>query len=192
VAARITDEAGQVHEDVVTIDLGPETEAEPGGDGRSSEPIVGSASLARSLERALRTAGIGPGPDTLIDEAGDRKTGGELDVELLTREVRLTAGQPGELRVSVRNQAASEIRGEAQLISPHETWSVIRPWTQGFAVGPGEEATLTFVVDPPYDFAGGTYWALVKVMYFGRLHYTESVSVELVGARSAVPEPVTA
>jgi hypothetical protein len=189
VAARISDEAGQLHEDIVTIDLGPEAEAAGDGDGPGNgqmvDPVVGSRSLSRAIERALQTAGIGPGPDRSTDGASERETGGELAVELLTREVRLTAGQQGEMRVSLRSLAASEIRGEAQIVSPHETWPVITPWTQGFAVGPGEEAILTFVVEPPYDFAGGTYWALVKVMYFGRLLYTESVIIELLGARSA-------
>jgi alpha-mannosidase len=94
-------------------------------------------------------------------------------------------GEAGEVRVALRNQAASEIRGEAQILSPHETWPAISPWTQGFIVGPGEERIVTFAVEPPYDSGGGTYWALVKVMYFGRLLYTESIPVELVASEAA-------
>jgi hypothetical protein len=87
----------------------------------------------------------------------------------------------------LRNGAASEIRGEAQILSPHETWPAITPWTQGFTVDPGKDAVVTFTVEPPYDSAGGTYWALVKVMYFGRLLYTESIPIEILPATSSVP-----
>jgi alpha-mannosidase len=182
VAARIGDEDGGLHEDVVTIDYAPDD------DGRSSDAdlTVGSRSLAFSIERALRTAGIGSNVDQAVDGSGDgvahAEPGGELVAEVLTPRISLTAGEAAELRVSLRNLAASEIRGEAQILSPHETWPVISPWTQGFSVGPGATESLTFTVEPPYDFAGGTYWALVKVMYFGRLLYTESVPVELLGS----------
>ncbi len=186
VAARITDDAGQAHEDVVTIDLGTTGNRAR----RGADPVDGSRTLARSVERAIRTAGIGPAPDPsagwfdgLADEG---EVGGELVAEPLTHEVRLTAGEKGELRVSLRNGAASEVRGEAQLISPHESWPVFTPWTQGFAVGPGEEAVVTFAVEPPYDFPGGTYWALAKVMYFGRLLYTDSIPIEILPTTAAV------
>jgi len=186
VAARITDEAGQQHEDVVTIDLGPERK----GTTPETETADGSRTLARSIERAIRTAGIGPAPDPsggwFDGLADDVEVGGELVAEPLTREVRLTAGEAGELRVAIRNGAASEVRGEAQVISPHDTWPAITPWTQGFVVGAGEEAIVTFAVEPPYDFPGGTYWALVKVMYFGRLLYTESIPIEFLPATSGV------
>jgi alpha-mannosidase len=193
VAARITDDSGQQHEDVVTINFGP-----PGSsNGRpEGEPADGSRTLARSIERAIRTAGIGPASDPSAGWfdglADDTDVGGELVAELLTGEIRLAPGEMGELRVAIRNGAASEVRGEAQVISPHETWPVISPWTQGFAVGPGEEAIVTFAVEPPYDFPGGTYWALVKVMYFGRLLYTESIPVEILPTRTGVASKAAA
>jgi hypothetical protein len=118
-------------------------------------------------------------------------SGAELEVGLVGGEVRLRAGERGSVKVGLRNRAASEIRGEAQIISPHETWPAITPWTQGFAVAPGQMTTLTFDVEPPFDFPGGTWWALVKVMYFGRLTYTESVPIE-VAAATRVKTPVLA
>jgi len=186
VAARIGDDAGGFHEDVVTIDYAPRSD----GGGPDRDQTVGSRSLAFAIERALRIAGLDADNGAVTaaaaarrrDGATEAETGGELVAEVLTPRISLTAGQTGELRVSLRNLAASEVRGEAQILSPHETWPVISPWTQGFAVGPGATETLTFALEPPYDFAGGTYWALVKVMYFGRLIYTESVPVELLGA----------
>jgi alpha-mannosidase len=182
VAAQIGDEDGGLHEDVVTIDYAP------GRNGAASDTdlTLGSRSLAVAIERALRTAGIGSEVESSADGSANNvpeaEPGGELVAEVLTPRISLTAGQTGELRVSLLNLAASEIRGEAQVLSPHETWPVISPWTQGFAVEPGGTQIVTFTLEPPYDFAGGTYWALVKVMYFGRLLYTESVPVELLGA----------
>ena len=41
---------------------------------------------------------------------------------------------------------------------------------------------IDFRVAPPFDTDGGTYWALVKVMWFGRLAYTESIALHLTAA----------
>ena len=170
----------------MTIELGPARV----GKESAAPPADGSAALAASIARALRTAGIEPDFESMggagLGVAAD-DTGGELTVEQLTRGVRLTAGETGEIRLSLRNGAVSEIRGEAQILSPHETWPAITPWTQGFAVGPGADAVVTFAVEPPYDSAGGTYWALVKIMYFGRLLYTDSIPIEILPATSSVP-----
>jgi hypothetical protein len=84
--------------------------------------------------------------------------------------------------VSLSSTAASQIRGEAQILSPFETWSAIRPWTQGFTVEPGDRTLIEFTVAPPRDAIAGTYWALVKVMYFGRVLYSESVPVTIPAA----------
>ena len=181
VAARITDEAGQLHEDVVTIDLraaGSDPAAQP-------VPAERSAALAWAVERSLSTAGIGPAPGTSTNAGTRHDPGGELRMEILSNEITVAPGDDGTLRVSLKNLAASEIRGEAQILSPLETWSTITPWTQGFAVEPGREATLGFNVAPPRDAAAGTYWALVKVMYFGRLLYSESVPIRILAPTAA-------
>jgi alpha-mannosidase len=158
VAARITDEAGQAHEDVVTIDL-----------GERAEPPRGRA---LSIDVATRKASLSAAPpETALH--------GELDVELVRRGVSLRPGSSGCLTVRLRNRAASEVRGEAQLLCPHELWPVTAPWTQGFAVGAGAEHELRFAVDPPAWFRPGAYWALVKVTYFGRRRYTEAVPVDV-------------
>ncbi len=179
-AARITDDAGQSHEDVVTIDY------RPSGDGVAprTDPGVRSSALAWAVERALTTAGIGSdGPSTNVGAVHDR--GGELEVEVLTDGLSVTPGDPATLRVRLTNTAASEIRGEAQVLSPHETWSTISPWTQGFAVEPGGETIVAFDVAPPRGAVAGTYWALVKIMYFGRMYYTECVPVTIGAATPA-------
>jgi hypothetical protein len=177
VAARIEDDAGQIHEDVVTIDLAP--------GGTSASPSERSVELEMALRRTTRRAAAILGEaEPELARGGLRSelataTGGELRIELLTPELRVRAGERGELRVSLRNLAAGEIRGEAQLISPHDTWPSFGPWTQGFQVGPGEQHTASFTFEPPFDARPGVWWGLVKVMYFGRLWYTEAAVVEV-------------
>jgi hypothetical protein len=175
VAARIVDEADQAHEDVVTIDHRTGTD----GTARKSDPAERTPALTWAVERALATGGIGPKPGTSAVEGARHDPGGELEVTLQAEPVRVAQGERGQVRASIRNRAASEIRGEAQILSPHETWTAITPWTQGFVVPPGGETVVTFAVEPPPDGMPGGYWALVKVMYFGRLLYTESIPVQI-------------
>ena len=49
----------------------------------------------------------------------------------------------------------------------------------------GRATTLSFGVAPPRDVVAGTYWALVKVMYFGRMHYSASVPVTILASNTA-------
>jgi alpha-mannosidase len=180
-AARIVDDAGQLHEDVITLDLVSKLrEATIGSEG--------SAALSSALRRTRRReAEILGEPVRVAQAAGvdgvPALLGDELLVELLSPEVIVSAGGRGELRVQLRNTVAGEIRGEAQLISPHDTWPITSPWTTGFRVGPGDAATLSFAIEPPSDFRAGAWWGLVKVMYFGRLHYTEAARIEVRSAR---------
>jgi hypothetical protein len=124
----------------------------------------------RRVDESVRRTG----PDGAVEPIG-----GELDIRSLTPEIRVRAGDRADLRVRLHNLVADEIRGEAQLISPHETWRFTTPWTQGFAVAAGEEMEISFAIEPTSDVRPGAWWALVKVMYFGRLWYTESASIEV-------------
>jgi alpha-mannosidase len=171
VAARITD-GEQAWEDVVTIDL------RPGADGESADHGADqrSPSLSLAVERALRVAGLRQEPVTDVTEEGHEP---EIVAELHEREIRLEAGSDGDLRLRLVNSTLGEIRGEAQLISPHETWPLTEPWSQGFQLSAGAETALAFRVHTPSNFPGGEYWALVKVMYFGRIVYTEAVRLVL-------------
>jgi len=102
----------------------------------------------------------------------------EVELEVLTPELRLIPGARGELQVRVTNRLASELHGEAQLVSPFGTWPMLGPWTQGFGAGPQESVTLRFAVSvPATGRPGSQWWALAKVMYFGRVRYTEAVPV---------------
>ena len=131
---------------------------------RSSGPSRPPASIATG-----RHSGD-DGDDVPIDE---------LLAELLDRRIAVAPGERARLRVSLRNCVASEIRGEAQVISPYDTWGFIHPWSQGFAVPAGKDAVVELSVAPPEGTPPGSWWALVKVMYFGRLVYTESIPVEV-------------
>jgi alpha-mannosidase len=101
----------------------------------------------------------------------------ELDLAVLTPAVELAPGAEGELLVRVTSGLASELHGEAQLISPFGTWDLLGPWTQGFSLAPGAGTVLRFAVRAPADARPGRWWALVKVMYYGRVRYTESIGV---------------
>jgi alpha-mannosidase len=102
----------------------------------------------------------------------------EIGLDLLTPSVALGPGEHGEVVVRIRNLLSSQLRGEAQLVSPFGTWLMIEPWTRGFAAGPGTDVTLSYPVTMPAGARpGARWWALVKVMYFGRVRYTPAVPV---------------
>jgi len=141
--------------------------------------------LGQLLEdTALVTIGEagGPDPDLPPDELFTRlqsdvmALADEADVTLLTEAVRLAPGESGELAVRVASRLASQLRGEVQLISPVGTWPATAPWTQPVTVEPGGEATLRFAVSVPATAAPGwESWLLVKLMYFGRVRYSDAV-----------------
>jgi alpha-mannosidase len=150
VAARIAD-GGQVFEDAVLVSVG--------------EPA------APALDLPLNELF----PLYLADQ---QKLAAELDLALLTPELRLRPGERGEIAVSLRNTTAGQIRGEAQLVSPFGSWAQARPWTRGFTAEPGADLRLGITVAAaPTARPGQHWWALVKVMYFGRVRYSESASV---------------
>jgi len=100
---------------------------------------------------------------------------------VLTPELRLSPGGRDELLVSVTSQIVSEVHGEAQLLSPFGTWAMLSPPTQGFSATPQEPAVLRFEITVPATARpGARWWALVKVMYFGRVRYSRAIPVNIV------------
>jgi hypothetical protein len=77
----------------------------------------------------------------------------------------------------VTSGLASGLHGEAQLVSPFGTWEMLGPWTQGFSIAPGAGTVLRFPVRVPPTARHGRWWALVKVMYYGRVRYTEAIPI---------------
>jgi hypothetical protein len=54
------------------------------------------------------------------------------------------------------------------------------PWTRGFEIAAGTTATVPFGVRAAATARPGAWWTLVKVAYFGRLHYTATVAIDVV------------
>jgi hypothetical protein len=149
-AARIGDGLGQVIEDTAMVAV---------GERRWPDPELPPE---ESLELML---------------ADYAAAAAEVELAVLTPELRLAPGGQGELVLSVTNGLASQLRGEAQLVSPFGSWETLRPWTQGFRAAPGERAMLRFQARVSATARPGTWWALVKIMYFGRVRYTQSIPV---------------
>jgi hypothetical protein len=96
--------------------------------------------------------------------------------------LQIAPGRCATLAVRLANRTASVIRGESQLLSPFGTWDAARPWTQAFTAGPGETIRLGYTVAVPAGARPGSeWWALAKVMYFGRVRYTESAQLRVTG-----------
>jgi alpha-mannosidase len=151
VAAQISDDLGQVIEDAAIVAVGGS----------------GAPDLHGPLDEVLP-----------LVEADQEATAAELGLAVLSPSLRLAPGGEGELAIQVTNGLMSEVRGEAQLISPFGSWAALGPWTRGFLVGRGGQEVLRFPVAIPASARPGSrWWAVVKVMYFGRVRYTEAVQV---------------
>ena len=153
-AARIRDEHGQVIEDTAMIAVGERRWPDP----------------ALPPEEALE-----------VMQADFIVAANEAELTVLTPELRLTPGSRGEVQVSVSTQLASEMHGEAQLVSPFGTWDLFSPPAQGFSATAREPAVLRFAVTVPATARPGTRaWGLVKVMYFGRVRYSQAMPINIV------------
>jgi hypothetical protein len=139
-------------------------------------------------DAALVTVGEPPAPplDLPLDEllplleADEQAAAAEIGLRLLPATMAIGAGRAGELSVQVSNRTAAPVRGECQLISPLGTWQLLGPWTRGFAAAPGELVTLCYSVRVPVSARPGAHWwALAKVMYFGRIAYSECARIEV-------------
>jgi hypothetical protein len=78
--------------------------------------------------------------------------------------------------VVLANHLASPLWGEAQLLCPFGSWEMAPQWTSAVRADPGASAALSFPVTVPATApAGFETWLLVKVMYFGRVRYSEAI-----------------
>jgi alpha-mannosidase len=157
--ARITDACGQAVEDSVLLAIG-----QP-----AAPPPVQAGGGTDLVELASR------------QQAADDARAAEVEVSVTSPSLRLQAGQTGRIEVRLDSHCSSAIRGEAQLLSPYGSWHQARPWTSGFSVAAGASTVLQFdVTAAPTARTGEHWWAIVKVMYFGRLRYTEPVEVTII------------
>jgi hypothetical protein len=152
VAAQI-EHGGQTIEDVVSLVVGdlPEVLPVPGDVPEDWTAAQGTAA-----------------------DAG-RPTG--LTVDVAEPVLTVTPGGRATFGVELGNQTRSEVRGEVQVVSPWGTWDLIAEPIRGFALAAGAAETLTFEVGAPADTQPGSYWAIAKVMWFGRCQYTPTVPV---------------
>jgi hypothetical protein len=150
VAARIRDDLGHLVEDTAMVAV---------GERRWPDPDL-------------------PPEETLELMQADYIAGAaEMDLAVLTPELRLAPGGQGELLVRVTSGLASELHGEAQLVSPFGTWEMLGPPAQGFSIAPGTSTVLRFAASLQVTARKAQWWALVKVMYYGRVRYTEAIPV---------------
>jgi len=121
---------------------------------------------------------VPPDQARAMRDAADTALEGELDLSLISPATAIRPGSAGAVAVLVRNRTDTTIHGETQLISPYGSWPQTRPWTAGFALAAGAEATLRFdIAIPAAARSGEQWWAIVKVMYFGRVQYSEPIEV---------------
>jgi alpha-mannosidase len=155
--ARITDACGQVIEDGVLL-----------ATGQPAPPAQAGAGTDLA-EFAIR------------QQAADDAQAAEIEVSVTSPGLRLQAGQAGRIEVRLDSRCSSAVRGEAQLLSPYGSWHQAGPWTSGFSVAAGASTVLQFDVTAAATARTGEHWwAIVKVMYFGRLRYTEPVEVTII------------
>jgi alpha-mannosidase len=153
VTARIADPSGQVLEDSALLTIG-----QP-GPLRADQPLLAVAQQQQAADAALVS---------------------ELDLTLASQQITLRPGQASPMELQLVNRCGSAIRGEAQLLSPYGSWHQAGPWTTGFSVPAGASTCVRFTVTAHATARRGErWWAIVKVMYFGRLRYTDPVEVTI-------------
>jgi alpha-mannosidase len=142
----------------------------------------------RAEDAALVTVGEPAAPRTTLPAgefvplflADQAAATAELAVTADADQLDLAPGGEGEITVRLASGAASPLRGEAQLVSPFGCWARAQPWTQGFAVAPGGETVLRYRIQVPAGARPGEQtWAVVKVMYFGRIRYSPVISCRI-------------
>ncbi|MEU7741588.1 glycoside hydrolase family 38 C-terminal domain-containing protein [Nonomuraea sp. NPDC049158] len=153
VSAR-TSVGGQLVEDVATVALGEVPEL----------PVEGAVPKMRDAFNGTQAT-------------EGRATG--LSVTALTESLSLRPGDRTSLVVRLANTTSDEIHGESQLAAPWGSWELLPTVIQGFTVAPGETVDVSFPVEVPYDMAAGHFWALAKVMWYGRCQYAPAVRLEV-------------
>jgi alpha-mannosidase len=152
-AARIGDDLGQVLEDAALVTIGEPPGPAPG----QPRPELLSALDADRLARTT-----------------------EVAVDLRPAALELAPGGCGTLTVAVTNRTAGPVRGESQLASSFGNWPGAGPWARGFTAGPGETVLVDYAVALPATARPGSqWWALAKVMYFGRACYSECAQISV-------------
>ncbi|MPN18128.1 hypothetical protein SDC9_165486 [bioreactor metagenome] len=86
-----------------------------------------------------------------------------------------------QLVATISNDTTENLYGEIAIATPYETWSAdglnteawgnIYPRTQKYEVEAGKRSTVTFNIDEVNEDIFHAYWAVVKLMVNGRIHF---------------------
>ncbi|MBD0695285.1 NEW3 domain-containing protein [Streptomyces sp. CBMA123] len=145
-------------------------------DGQQIEDVVTIA--VGDLPELLPVPGEAPEDWTAAQgtkAATGRDTGLSVDVSAET--LRVAPGGRADLTLTLTNRTRGEIRGELQLVSPWGTWEAIAEPVRGFTVPADSSVTVDFAVTAPESIDPGAYWALAKIMWFGRCQYAPTVAL---------------
>ncbi|MBV2155633.1 NEW3 domain-containing protein [Kitasatospora sp. SUK 42] len=167
------------------VTLTPPTDVAPGlhfaavrltHDGQQIEDVVTIA--VGDLPDLLPVPGDTP-EDWTIAQGTKATTGRDtgLSVDVSVETLRLTPGSQVTLSLALTNRTRGEIRGELQLVSPWGTWEAIADPVRGFTVPADSAVTVNFDITAPESTDPGSYWALAKVMWFGRCQYAPTVAL---------------
>jgi alpha-mannosidase len=146
------------------------------GDGRGG--LIEDAAMVAVGEPRWPDPELPPEEALMLMQADYQAGEAEVGLAVTTQELRLAPGEDSELLVSLTSRLASELRGQAQLVSPFGSWPLFRHPAQDFTVAPQATAVLRFGVSAPADTRPGSrWWALVKMMYYGRVRYSRAIPV---------------
>ncbi|MFA6450685.1 MAG: glycoside hydrolase family 38 C-terminal domain-containing protein [bacterium] len=107
------------------------------------------------------------------------------NARLISDSLNVKPGTKGVFKVEMTNPFEQEMKGEAILVSPIETWKEggayslidIGPRTQVFSVKPGGKTIVEFEANVPNDAMAGTHVAAVKLIYKGIATYTDTIKI---------------
>ncbi|MCP2241385.1 alpha-mannosidase [Lentzea aerocolonigenes] len=138
----------------------------------------------RHLHAARVRDHLGQVLEDTVEVVSGHTTDRELvDVQLRAGALLLAPGEHALLPVTLQNRVQSEIRGEVAVISPFGTWSgdvAIGPATQPFVIPPGGKITVPVTATAAATARRGAHWwALVRVVAHGRLHYSPAVPISV-------------
>jgi hypothetical protein len=67
------------------------------------------------------------------------------------------------------------------LVSPWGSWALVDQAVRGFSVPAGATVDLRVDLRTPIGSEAGTTWLMAKFMWFGRVHYSPAVAVDVKG-----------
>ncbi|GIG70774.1 glycoside hydrolase family 38 C-terminal domain-containing protein [Phytomonospora endophytica] len=111
-------------------------------------------------------------------EAGTGRATG-LIAGLATEALVLEAGASAAVVARLENGTETDISAELQLASPWGTWELFPEAIKGATIEAGSTVDVEFPVRVPRSTPPGHYWAMVKVMWFGRVSYLPTLRVEV-------------